>query len=119
MSKGPSPAQPSIVGEIRRRFGGDLFLDEIAEMTAACQAKSEGPGGKEVTPLGSEKPLPSDTRIIAATNKNLPEMMSEKKFREDLYYRLCGIESHPLPSLLLHLPPPPKVFLNKWSMLDT
>ncbi len=36
--------------------------------------------------------MPSDTRIIAATNKNLLEMMSEKKFREDLYYRLCGIE---------------------------
>ena len=47
---------------------------------------------KKVTPLGSEKPILADTRIIAATNKNLPEMMTEKKFREDLYYRLCGIE---------------------------
>jgi DNA-binding NtrC family response regulator len=52
---------------------------------------------KKVTPLGSEKPVPCDTRIMAATNKNLMEMMKAGKFREDLYYRLCGMEIRILP----------------------
>lgn len=73
--------------------GGTLFLDEIGEMRLACQAKIlRALEEKKVTPLGSEKRVTADTRIIAATNKNLTEMMEEKKFREGLYYRLCGIE---------------------------
>jgi transcriptional regulator with GAF, ATPase, and Fis domain len=81
------------LGKFMAASGGTLFLDEIGEMTVACQAKIlRVLEEKKVTPLGSEKSVPSDTRIIAATNKNLLEMMSEKKFREDLYYRLCGIE---------------------------
>ena len=81
------------LGKFMAASGGTLFLDEIGEMSVACQAKIlRVLEEKKVTPLGSEKPVPSDTRIIAATNKNLMEMMREKKFREDLYYRLCGIE---------------------------
>ena len=62
-------------------------------MSVACQAKIlRVLEERKVTPLGSEKSVAADTRIIAATNKNLREMMKERKFREDLYYRLCGIE---------------------------
>jgi len=81
------------LGKFVAASGGTLFLDEIGEMSVACQAKIlRVIEEKKVTPLGSEKAVPSDTRIMAATNKNLMEMMKEKKFREDLYYRLCGIE---------------------------
>jgi transcriptional regulator with GAF, ATPase, and Fis domain len=80
-------------GKFVAASGGTLFLDEIGEMSVACQAKIlRVLEEKKVTPLGSEKPVPSDTRIMAATNKNLVELMKERKFREDLYYRLCGIE---------------------------
>ena len=81
------------LGKFAAASGGTLFLDEIAEMSVASQAKIlRVLEEKKVTPLGSEKPVPADTRIIAATNKNLMEMVKEKRFREDLYYRLCGIE---------------------------
>jgi transcriptional regulator with GAF, ATPase, and Fis domain len=81
------------LGKFAAASGGTLFLDEIGEMSVACQAKIlRVLEEKRVTPLGSEKAIAADTRIIAATNKNLLEMMGEKKFREDLYYRLCGIE---------------------------
>jgi len=80
-------------GKFVAASGGTLFLDEIGEMSDACQAKIlRVLEEKKVTPVGSEKPVPSDTRIIAATNINLGERIFEKKFREDLYYRLCGIE---------------------------
>jgi transcriptional regulator with GAF, ATPase, and Fis domain len=80
-------------GKFVAASGGMLFLDEIGEMSVACQAKIlRVLEEKKVTPLGSEKPVPSDTRIMAATNKNLMELMKERKFREDLYYRLCGME---------------------------
>ena len=80
-------------GKFVAASGGTLFLDEIGEMSVACQAKIlRVLEDKKVTPLGSERPVPSDTRIVAATNKSLMELMKEKKFREDLYYRLCGIE---------------------------
>jgi transcriptional regulator with GAF, ATPase, and Fis domain len=80
-------------GKFVAASGGTLFLDEIGEMSVACQAKIlRVLEEKKVTPLGSEKAMPSDTRILAATNKDLIEMMKERKFRQDLYYRLCGIE---------------------------
>jgi transcriptional regulator with PAS, ATPase and Fis domain len=80
-------------GKFAAASGGTLFLDEIAEMTLTSQAKIlRVLEEKKVTPLGSEKGVLADTRIIAATNKSLAELMKEKKFREDLYYRLCGME---------------------------
>jgi DNA-binding NtrC family response regulator len=73
--------------------GGTLFLDEIGDMPLSLQAKvlkviETG----EVMPLGDTKPKYVDVRIIAATNKNLEEMIQEGTFREDLYYRLNVIE---------------------------
>jgi transcriptional regulator with GAF, ATPase, and Fis domain len=80
-------------GKFVAASGGTLFLDEIGEMSVPIQAKIlRVLEERRVTPLGSEKPVLSDTRIIAATNRNLTEMMKERRIREDLYYRLCGIE---------------------------
>lgn len=79
--------------------GGTIFLDEIGEMPLSLQAKllrvlEEA----EVQRIGGVKPIPIDVRVIAATNRNLAEMVQEGTFREDLYYRLniIPIEIPPL-----------------------
>jgi transcriptional regulator with PAS, ATPase and Fis domain len=105
-------------GKFAAASRGTLFLDEIAEMTITSQAKIlRVLEEKKVTPLGSEKAVPADTRIIAATNKNLVELMKEKKLREDLYYRLCGIEIKmpPLRERIEDIPLLAIHFLNKAS----
>jgi transcriptional regulator with GAF, ATPase, and Fis domain len=97
---------------------GTLFLDEIGEMSLASQAKIlRVLEEKKVTPLGSEKPVPFDTRIIAATNRDLTEMVKEKRLREDLYYRLCGLEIRmpPLRERVVDIPLLAIHFLNKAS----
>ena len=79
--------------------GGTIFLDEIGDMPLNLQAKLlRVIQEKEVEPVGSNKPVKIDVRIIAATNKNLKSMIKNAKFREDLYYRLNVIEIT-LPSL--------------------
>jgi len=66
-----------------------LFLDEISEMSPATQAKIlRALQEREVQPLGGSATIKTDARIIAATNRNLETEMQEKRFREDLYYRL-------------------------------
>jgi len=80
-------------GKILLADKGTLFLDEIGEMPLELQAKLlRVIQEKEVEPLGSEKPIPIEIRIISATNKNLKEMVRNQQFREDLYYRLNSIE---------------------------
>ena len=86
-------------GRFARARGGTLFLDEIGDLPLAMQVKllrvlQEG----EYEPLGATKPLKSDARIIAATNRDLATLMAEGKFREDLYYRINVIKLC-LPSL--------------------
>jgi transcriptional regulator with PAS, ATPase and Fis domain len=76
-------------GVIRSAAGGTLFLDEIGDLPIDVQPKllrflQEG----EVQPLGEQRPIQVDVRIIAATNTNLEEMVADGRFREDLYYRL-------------------------------
>jgi len=71
---------------------GTLFLDEIGDMSPTSQAKllrviEDG----VIIPVGSNKPAVVDVRIISATNQNLPEMIEEKKFRQDLYFRIKGV----------------------------
>jgi len=71
---------------------GTLFLDEIGDMAMNSQAKllrviEDG----IVIPVGSNKPTVVDVRIISATNQNLPDLIAEKKFRQDLYFRIKGV----------------------------
>ena len=69
--------------------GGVIFLDEISEMPLNCQVKLlKVIEDREVMRVGDIKPTKLNARIIAATNRNLPEMVKEGKFREDLFYRL-------------------------------
>ncbi len=76
-------------GKFRLAHGGTLFLDEIGDMPLGLQAKllralQEG----EIEPLGSNKLIPFDARVIAATSRDLTRLVREGHFREDLYYRL-------------------------------
>jgi len=76
-------------GKFKLADGGTLFLDEIGDMPLALQAKllralQEG----EIEPLGSNKLVPFDARVIAATSRDLPALVRDGRFREDLYYRL-------------------------------
>ncbi len=76
-------------GKFKLADGGTLFLDEIGDMPQALQAKllralQEG----EIEPLGSNKLVPFDARVIAATSRDLGALVREGRFREDLYYRL-------------------------------
>ncbi len=71
---------------------GTLFLDEIGEMPFNLQAKLlRVLENFEVKPLGSDKVKKIDIRLISATNQNLEELTSEKKFRDDLYYRIATV----------------------------
>ncbi len=82
-------AKSSKAGLLEKADGGSLFLDEIGEMSTLLQAKLlRVIENKKFMRLGSTKEITSDVRIIAATNKNLKEAISNKNFREDLYYRL-------------------------------
>jgi transcriptional regulator with PAS, ATPase and Fis domain len=76
-------------GKFRLAHGGTLFLDEIGDMPLALQSKllralQEG----EIEPLGSNKLIPIDVRVVAATSRDLPRLVREGGFREDLFYRL-------------------------------
>ena len=79
-------------GRIQYADGGTLFLDEIGDMKPSLQAKLlRVLQEKEFEPVGSLKPVPVNTRILAATHCNLEALVGEGKFREDLYYRLSVI----------------------------
>jgi len=86
-------------GLIRSAVGGTLFLDEIGDMALAAQAKvlralQEG----RITPVGGDKDVQVNVRVIAATNKDLRKEIERGNFREDLYHRLSVIPIH-VPSL--------------------
>jgi two-component system, NtrC family, response regulator HydG len=86
-------------GRFQLAHRSTLFLDEISEMAPATQAKIlRALQEREIEPVGSDTTLVIDTRIIAATNKNLEQEVKEGRFREDLYYRLnvVRIEIPPL-----------------------
>ena len=73
--------------------GGTVFLDEIGELPPSMQAKLlRALQEKSISRVGGERPIPVDVRIVAATNRDLKELVAKKQFREDLYFRLNVIE---------------------------
>jgi DNA-binding NtrC family response regulator len=82
-------------GKFESANGGTLFLDEIGDMSLSAQAKVlRALQEHKVQRVGSDKDIPVDVRVLAATNKNLQEEITAKRFREDLYHRLAVIEIH-------------------------
>lgn len=76
-------------GRIQSAEGGTLFLDEIGELTPEIQVKLlRVLQQREIEPVGAAAPIPVDIRLVAATHRDLEQMISEGHFREDLYYRL-------------------------------
>ncbi len=84
-----SEARRNQPGKVAAAEGGTLFLDEIGEVPYAAQAKLlQLLHAKQYYPLGSPQPVQADVRLIAATNEDLREAVKERRFREDLFYRL-------------------------------
>jgi DNA-binding NtrC family response regulator len=86
------------IGRFEQAQGGTLFLDEIGEIDATIQVKLlRFLGERTFERVGSNKTLMADVRLVAATNKNLEELVKAGKFREDLFFRLRVVE--------IYLPP--------------
>ena len=86
-------------GKFELAHGGTLFLDEIGDLQLPLQVKLlRTLQEREITKVGGQKPQPVDVRVIAATHRNLEELIVQGGFREDLYYRLKGVELE-LPAL--------------------
>jgi len=82
-------------GKFEIANGGTIFLDEIGDMSLSAQAKVlRALQENKITRVGGEKDINIDVRVIAATNKNLEKLISEEKFREDLYHRISVIKIH-------------------------
>ncbi len=87
------------IGRFEQAQGGTLFLDEIGEIDTTIQVKLlRFLGERTFERVGSNKTLTADVRLIAATNKNLEELVKAGTFREDLFFRLRVVEIH-LPGL--------------------
>ena len=85
-------AVASRCGRVAAANGGTLFLDEVGDMPLAAQAKLlRMLQDKTITPVGADIAIPIDVRIVAATNRNLEDMVANGTFRGDLYYRLSVI----------------------------
>jgi DNA-binding NtrC family response regulator len=82
-------AATSRAGRIRQAHEGTLFLDEIGDMSLLTQAKVlRAIEAREVSPLGSERSVRVDVRIIAATHQDLEQRVAQREFRQDLFFRL-------------------------------
>jgi two-component system, NtrC family, response regulator len=81
---------------IEHAHGGTLFLDEIADMPLPLQAKLlRFLQERTIVRLGGRDSIDVDTRVVSATNPDLTQAISQGRFREDLYYRLGEISTHP------------------------
>lgn len=109
------------IGKFEQCDGGTIFLDEIGDMSLTTQAKilrvvQEGAFER----VGGEETIRVDTRVIAATNKDLEAAIQEKNFREDLYYRIkvVTITLPPLRARKQDIPALAEYFLAKYSRLE-
>ncbi|MGE4578303.1 MAG: sigma-54-dependent transcriptional regulator [Desulfuromonadales bacterium] len=111
-------AVQSKVGLFKVADGGTLFLDEISNISLTTQAKLlRVLQEREITPVGGNKPLPINIRLIAATNRNLREMCAKGEFREDLFFRLniIPIDLPPLRERPSDIPLLTRFFLEKFA----
>ncbi len=103
-------------GRFERADGGSIFLDEVGELKKDAQVRLlRVLQEKEIERVGGTKTLPVDIRVIAATHRNLEEMLRNKKFREDLYFRLkvFPIYIPPLRERILDIPALVSHFIEK------
>jgi len=103
-------------GLFQEAEGGTLFLDEIGDLPHDLQAKLlRVLQEKEIKPLGQNRTVKVDVRVLASTNQDLGKLMSEGKFREDLFYRLKVVSLHlpPLRERVEDIPPLAEHFLQK------
>lgn len=99
--------------------GGTIFLDEVGDISPAIQAKLlRVLQEKEYEPLGSVSPRKANVRIVAATNKDLSQLVEEGKFREDLFYRLnvVKVELPPLSQRREDIPLLVDHFINRFNV---
>jgi two-component system response regulator HydG len=92
-------ARSARTGLFSQADGGTLFLDEIGELPPALQAKLlRALQERTIRPIGGDREIPYDARIVAATNRDLEDAVEQRRFREDLYYRInvIRIELPPL-----------------------
>lgn len=113
-----SGATHNRVGRLEQAQGGTLFLDEIGDLNIELQAKLlRVLQEKEFSPLGSNQVRSTDVRLLAATNRNLRELVTQGRFREDLFYRLdvYNIAVPPLRERLADVPLLATAFLIELS----
>ncbi len=106
------------IGHFELANGGTLFLDEIGELSMAVQVKMlRFLQEQEFYRIGRSKPIRVDVRIVAATNKNLEELIAEKKFRQDLFYRInvINVMLPPLRDRFEDIPNLANYFVRKFS----
>jgi DNA-binding NtrC family response regulator len=111
-------AKEERAGRFEAASGGTLFLDEIGNLSLPLQAKLLTVlQNRQVVRLGSNQPRPIDIRLICATNMPIHEMVGQKKFRQDLLYRINTVEIHvpPLRERLEDLPVLIEHFLKAYA----
>lgn len=88
-----SGADVKRIGKLESGNGGTVFLDEIGELSPRLQTKLlEALNSQTISPVGSNREIQLDIRIVAATNRNLADLVKRGEFREDLYFRLNTFE---------------------------
>ena len=122
-------ASQSRVGYFRQAQGGTLFLDEVGDVPSDVQVHFlRALENKEIQPVGADKPIPVNARIIAATDANLENAVREGKFRAPLHHRLSGYEvripplrerKEDLGELILHFLKEELTAVNKLALISS
>lgn len=113
-------ADQRYIGKFQYAEGGTLFLDEIGDISQSMQVKLlRVLQERKFTPVGSNREIKTDVRIIAATNRNLEKMIAENVFRQDLFYRLnvMPIYLPPLRERVADVPHLVERFIEKFNKL--